>query len=135
MSTEEVRQYQRELRERIAEAEALRRELRAQGQDVGQLDRLLGELRGLNGAIGTGANAGEIAGLRASVVEGFKAYEFALRRALEGSDKERLLLGRSGDVPPGFKQMVEEYYKSLAGQKPRRWFRLASSSHQPGSNR
>jgi hypothetical protein len=120
MSTEEIRQYQRELRERIAEAEALRRELRAQGQDVGQLDRLLGQLRGLNGAMGTGANAGEIAGLRASVVDGFKAYEFALRRALEGGDKERLLLGRSGDVPPGFKQMVEEYYKSLAGQKPRR---------------
>lgn len=120
MSTEELRQYQRELRERIAEAEALRRELRGQGQDVGQLDRLIGELRGLNGAMGTSATAGEISGLRASVVEGFKAYEFALRRALEGGDKERLLLGRSGDVPPGFKQMVEEYYKALAGQKPRR---------------
>jgi hypothetical protein len=120
MSTEEIRQYQRELRERIAEAEALRRELRAQGQDVGQLDRLLGQLRGLNGAMGGGADAGEVAGLRASVVEGFKAYEFALRRELEGGDKERLLLGRQGDVPAGFKQMVEDYYKSLAGQKPRR---------------
>jgi hypothetical protein len=119
MSTEEIRQYQRELRERIAEAEALRRELRAQGRDVAQLDRLLGQLRGLGGAVGSGADASEIAGLRASVVEGFKAYEFALRRELEGGDKERLLLGRSGDVPAGFKQMVEEYYKSLAGQKPR----------------
>ncbi|MDQ3997864.1 MAG: hypothetical protein M3303_12710 [Gemmatimonadota bacterium] len=120
MSTEEIRQYQRELRERIAEAEALRRDLRAQGRDVAQLDRLLGQLRGLGGAVGGGADAREIAGLRASVVEGFKAYEFALRRELEGGDKERLLLGRSGDVPAGFKQMVEEYYKSLAGQKPRR---------------
>jgi hypothetical protein len=98
----------------------LRRELREQGRDVAALDRLLGQLRGLNGAMGSNATAGEIAGLRASVVEGFKAYEFALRRELEGGDKERLLLGRSGDVPPGFKQMVEEYYKSLAGQKPRR---------------
>jgi hypothetical protein len=120
MSTEEIRQYQRELRERIAETEALRRELRAQGRDVSQLDRLLGQLRGLGGALGSSADAGEIAGLRASVVEGFKAYEFALRRELEGGDKERLLLGRSGDVPAGFKQMVEEYYKALAGQKPRR---------------
>ena len=120
MSTEEVRQYQRELRERIAEAEALRRQLREQGQDVGQLERLLGQLRGLTGAMGSGADAGEIAGLRASVVEGFKAYEFALRRELAGGDTERLLLGRSGDVPAGFKQMVEDYYKSLAGQKPRR---------------
>ena len=119
MSTEEIRQYQRELRERIAEAEALRRDLRAQGRDVGQLDRLLGQLKGLGGAVGSGADAAEIAGLRASVVEGFKAYEFALRRELEGGDKERLLLGRSGDVPAGFKQMVEEYYKSLAGQRPR----------------
>ena len=120
MSTEDIRQYQRELRERIAEAEALRRDLRAQGLDVGQLDRLLGQLRGLGGAMGSSADASEIAGLRASVVEGFKAYEFALRRELEGGDKERVLLGRSGDVPAGFKQMVEEYYKSLAGQKPRR---------------
>jgi uncharacterized protein DUF4175 len=120
MSTEEIRQYERELRERIAEAEALRRDLRAQGRDVTQLDRLLGQLRGLGGAVGSGAQAAEIAELRASVVEGFKAYEFALRRELEGGDKERLLLGRSGDVPAGFKQMVEDYYRSLAGQKPRR---------------
>ena len=119
MSTEEIRQYQRELRERIAEADALRRELREQGRDVSQLDRLLGQLRGFGGAMGSGADAAEIAGLRASVVEGFKAFEFALRRELEGGEKERLLLGRSGDVPPAFKQMVEEYYKSLAGQKPR----------------
>jgi hypothetical protein len=120
LSTEEIRQYQRELRERIAEAEALRRELQAQGRDVAQLDRLLGQLRGFGRAVGSPADADEIAGLRASVVEGFKAYEFALRRELAGGDKERLLLGRSGDVPAGFKQMVEEYYKSLAGQKPRR---------------
>jgi len=119
MSTEEIRQYQRELRERLAEAEALRRELRAQGRDVSQLDRLIGQLRGLGGAVGGGRDAAEVAGLRSSVVEGFKAYEFALRRELEGGDKDRLLLGRSGDVPPGFKQMVEEYYKSLAGQKSR----------------
>jgi hypothetical protein len=120
MSTEEIRQYQRELRERLAEAEALRRDLRAQGRDVTQLDRLIGQLRGLGSTVGGSATPGEIARLRASVVEGFKAYEFALRRELEGGDKERLLLGRSGDVPPGFKQMVEEYYKSLAGQKPPR---------------
>jgi hypothetical protein len=98
----------------------LRRDLKAQGRDVTQLDRLLGQLKGLGGALGRGDDGAEIAALRASVVEGFKAYEFALRRELEGGDKERLLLGRSGDVPPAFKQMVEEYYKSLAGQKPRR---------------
>jgi uncharacterized protein DUF4175 len=120
MSTEEIRQYQRELRERIAEAEALRRDLRAQGRDVAELDRLLGQLKGLGGAVGSDIRTAEIAGLRASVVEGFKAYEFALRRELAGGDKERLLLGRSGDVPAGFKQMVEDYYKSLAGQKPPR---------------
>jgi hypothetical protein len=52
--------------------------------------------------------------LQASVVEGFKAFEFALRRDIEGAGRGRPVLGGSDDVPPGFRPLVEEYYKSLS---------------------
>ena len=40
-----------------------------------------------------------------------------LRKKLGDSEENRVLLGRSGDVPAAFKQYVEEYYRSLA-KKP-----------------
>jgi hypothetical protein len=52
--------------------------------------------------------------LRQEVVEGLKAYEFALRRANGDDAGSRVLLERSGEVPPAFKALVEEYYRSLS---------------------
>ena len=52
--------------------------------------------------------------LRTQVVEGLKAYEFALRRANGDDAGNRVLLERSGGVPPAFKAMVEEYYRALS---------------------
>ena len=52
--------------------------------------------------------------LRTQVVEGLKAYEFALRRSNGDDASNRVLLERTGDVPPAFKALVEEYYRSLS---------------------
>ena len=52
--------------------------------------------------------------LQQSLIDGLKAFEFALRRQVEGADKGRPVLGGSGDVPAGFRQMVDEYYRSLS---------------------
>lgn len=46
-----------------------------------------------------------------SVVEGFKGFEFALRRAMEGDLTD---LGGTSDVPAEYRKMVVEYYKALA---------------------
>ena len=62
----------------------------------------------------TYSDAEELQRLQASVVEGFKNFEFALRRAIEGDVRDRPLLGGSSDVPPEYRKMVEEYYKALA---------------------
>ena len=43
-----------------------------------------------------------------------KAYEFALRRANGDDASNRVMLERTGDVPPAFKALVEEYYRSLS---------------------
>ena len=58
------------------------------------------------------------ADLRAKTIEGFKDFEFGLRRRLGESDSTRVLLERSGDVPAAYKQNVEEYYRSIGKGKP-----------------
>jgi hypothetical protein len=113
---EEIRQFGRETRERRQMAEALRDELKRQGQDVRELDKMIGEMRRLE----TGnaySDPAQVAVLQESVIEGLKAFEFGLRRQIEGTDANKLVLERSGEVPAGYRPLVDEYYKSLARQK------------------
>ena len=56
----------------------------------------------------------ELAALQGQVVEGLKAFEFALRRALGDQSQDAPTLGRSGEVPAGYRRAVEEYYRGLA---------------------
>ena len=107
------RQFSREMAERVADARALRDELGRQGIDVAPLDRAMQGMRnaGRDGAFDDGANA---AALRARIIEGLKAYEFALRRALGEANGGTVLLGRTGEVPARFRSQVEEYYKAIA---------------------
>jgi hypothetical protein len=112
MSPDEARQLQREYGARRLDAEALRRELQQSGADVASLNEWIQRLRELERGRSFD-DAEELTRLHGAVVEGMKAYEFALRRALETGD-DRPLLDARGEVPPGFKALVEEYYKSLA---------------------
>jgi len=119
LSASDRQQFGRELRERRQDAENLRRELAAQGYDVADLDRILDRMRQLaaNGALDDSETAQRLQG---SVIEGLKAYEYALRRQIEGTSKEKLFLGGNDDVPEGFRKLVEEYYKSLSSRPPKR---------------
>ena len=109
-------QYGRELRERLSDAQALRRDLQRQGLDTRELDRAVAGLQSLSNdrILADERTAAE---LRAQTLDHLKAFEFALRKKLGAGDENRVLLGRSGDVPASFKQYVEEYYRSLA-KKP-----------------
>jgi hypothetical protein len=110
---EQIRQFMREYRERRGDAEALRRELSREGVDVAQLNRMIEQLRALE-SVRVYNDPEELQRLQAAVVEGFKSFEFALRRAMEGDLRDRPLVGGTSDVPPEFRKMVEEYYKALA---------------------
>lgn len=117
LSPDEIRQLARELGERRAEAEALRRDLRREGMDASDIEALVGRLRELEqGAAAMSPE--ELSRLQGAVVDGFKAFEFALRRMVEG-DARQPLLGASDEVPPEYRRLVEEYYKSLARRGPR----------------
>ncbi len=107
------RQFQREARERRTEAEALRRELQALGVDPRELDALIGTMRALDNAR-VYTDLDEVARLQTQVAEGFRRFEFDLRRKLGAAGADQLLLGGSDDTPAAYRKIVEEYYRSLA---------------------
>jgi len=109
-------QYGREMRERLSDAQALRRDLQRQGLDTRELDRAIAGMQSLSNDRLL-ADERTAADLRAQTLENLKAFEFTLRKKLGEPEENRVLLGRTGDVPASFKQYVEEYYRSLA-KKP-----------------
>lgn len=106
---------QRELANRLADAEALRRELARQGRDVSQLDNVIQGLKGVS-------NLKSLSDERAmktlqTQVESLKEFEFQLTRAMAG-EKEGVRVGRVGDVPPTYRQWVDQYYKEIGKTQP-----------------
>ena len=56
--------------------------------------------------------------LQAAALDRLKKFEFDLRKKV-GSDNSQLSLSGSDEVPAGFRQDVEEYYRKLAKQGAR----------------
>ena len=115
-SGEDARQFGRELRSQREAAEALRRELQGQGRSTEELNDLIDQLRAIEGARAFN-DPDELARLRSSVVQGFKEFEFSLRRQMVGVEADRPALGGNENVPAGYRDMVNEYFKSLS-KKP-----------------
>jgi hypothetical protein len=100
----------------VVDAQALRDELRREGVDVADLDRILADLKELerNRAV---SDRDALDKLQQGIIAGLKEFEFGLRRKFEGEDKEKVLLNGSDQVPPAYRKMVEEYYRSLSSGK------------------
>jgi len=109
----DVRQFRREFRERREEAEQLRDRLRQEGVDTRELDGMIEGLRQLERNRPYGNPQG-LAELQAQIIQGLKEFEYVLRREIGGSEARELLLTGSDEVPPGYRELVEEYYRSLA---------------------
>ena len=112
-TVEEARQLSRELRARRDAARELRRSLQGSGVDTKALDRAIARLGALDGASVLG-NTAALEQLRAGVVEDLKGFEFALRRTLGAAESSGPALGGSEQVPPQYREMVNEYFKSLS---------------------
>jgi hypothetical protein len=110
---EEARQFRREFEERWREAGELREALREAGEDTEDLDRALEALDRLRD-VQTYQDLPQVALLRETLRESLGRLEFTLRRQVEGDVAGRAALRGSDDVPPGFRRLVEEYYRSLA---------------------
>ena len=109
----DVRQWQREFRERGADAQELQRLLRAENfGDAGDLAEIIQAMRNLDDPRAY-ESAEEIARLQSFVIEELKRFEYRLRREVDG-DREDLFLASSDEVPDGFRDLIEEYFRALA---------------------
>ena len=59
-------------------------------------------------------DAKELERLQTLVGEGLKRFEFGLRRKVEDAQVDQPTLNTSDEVPRGFRDQVEEYFRSLS---------------------
>ena len=114
-TTEDLRQAERELSQRRQDLDALRRELRREGMDTSDVDRLLRQMGDLD-LLGLNKDPLALESLRRDIVEGLRQFEYRLWRELRGADTERVYLGNSDQVPPGYRELVDEYFRKLANE-------------------
>jgi uncharacterized protein DUF4175 len=109
---DDIRQFRGQFREWANDAEALRRQLQQAGVNPRDLDDVLRDLRALdNDRVYVDPKGLEQ--LQAAAIDKLKRFEFTLRRKAD-SGNDSLSLSGSDQVPDGFRQAIEEYYRSLA---------------------
>ena len=113
LTPEDIRQFRGEYRERAREMADLREQLSDAGVGLEELDDVIRSMRALDDRR-VYDDMEEILRLQTQILEGVKRFEFGLRRAAGEDDPERLLLSGSDEVPQGFRQLIEEYYRSLS---------------------
>ena len=112
----DVRQWQREFRERGSDAQQLQRLLNAENfGEIGDLSEIIQAMRQLDDPRAY-RDAEEIARLQSFVIEGLKRFEYRLRREVDG-DSDDLYLAGGEEVPDEFRDLIDEYFKLLADQQ------------------
>jgi hypothetical protein len=117
-TSDDVRQFRGEARRWLGEAQALRNMLREQGVDPKELDEIMRRMRELDSER-VYRDVEELARLQTFVAEGIKRFEYNLRRQA-GADADRAIVAGAEDVPPEFRALVEEYYRSLSKARPQK---------------
>ena len=111
-SPQDVRQWQREFRQRAGEAQDIRRLLQQEEFAAGDLDEIIQRMRELDD-LRVYRDAEEFARLQTFILEELKRFEYRLRREVDSENAE-LFLAPSDEVPPGFRDLIEEYYRALS---------------------
>jgi hypothetical protein len=110
------RQLGAELRERLRDAEDLRRQI-GSGELARELDEAMAMLKKL---AGTGMMQGEAqtaALLKAQVIDPLRQIELELSRRLQAKlGRGNLRLGDEGSAPERYRKSVDEYYKRLSSR-------------------
>src|SRR5262249_49308516 len=111
-NADDIRQWRREYREWANDADALRRQRQQNRVSPRELQGLLRDLQKFdNDRVYTDPRGLEQ--LQAAALEKLKKFEFSLRRKSENGN-DSLSLSGSDQVPDGFRQAIEEYYRSLS---------------------
>ena len=114
-SPQDIRQWQREFRERAGDAQDIRRLLQQESFEAGDLDEIIRQMQELDD-MRVYQDSAEIARLQTYLLEELKRFEYRLRREVD-VENDDLFLASSDAVPPGFRDMIEEYYRALSRDK------------------
>ena len=109
---DDVRQFRGEVQQWSSEVGELRRSLPELDMEPGDLAEVLEALRALD-RNRVYQDPAELLRLQTFVAETMKRFEYDLRRKLS-SDADEILLSGRDDVPPEFRNLVEEYYRALS---------------------
>jgi hypothetical protein len=113
----DARQLPAEIRERLQEAQDLRREWGTSG--AARLDDVIDELKKLADGKMEG-DAATASMLKADVIEPLRQLELELSRQLQQqSGRTNLRLRDEGAAPEKYRRAVEEYYRRLSGGRQR----------------
>jgi hypothetical protein len=113
------RQLPAEIRERLREAQDLRREWGTTGMSASRLDEVIEELKRLADGKMEG-DAATASLLKSEVVDPLRQLELELSRALQQqSGRTNLRLRDEGAAPEKYRKAVEEYYRRLSGARQR----------------
>ena len=108
----DIRQWSREYTQRAGEMEGLRRLLNEEQFEVGDLDAIIQQMRELDD-LRRYQDPEAIAKLQAFVLEELKRFEYRLRREITEENEELFLAGNE-EMPDSFRDLVEEYFRSLS---------------------
>jgi hypothetical protein len=111
-SAEAIRQFRRELSERVMDAQALRQALQQAGVPAKDLEEVVRQLRQLDNDSAFRDPLG-LQEITTAALETLKKFEFDLRKKLDKSSNALFLNGNE-EIPANFRNLIEEYYKALA---------------------
>ena len=117
LSPEEIRQLQREFGQRGNQVRALSEQLREVGRPAQELRAVLDAMERFQRE-GIYADPSQVAELHQEIMNQLKRLEFGLRRDVEGVTERTTTLSGSDEVPDGYRELVEEYYRALARGRP-----------------
>ena len=109
---DDIRQWQSEMRQRLGEAQDISRLLQGEQFAAGDLEEIIRQMQQLDDTR-VYQDSEEIARLQTYLREELKRFEYRLRREVD-VENEELFLASSDEVPPGFRDMIEEYYRALS---------------------
>ena len=109
---DDIRQWQSEMRQRLGEAQDITRLLQGEQFAAGDLEEIIRQMQQLDDTR-VYQDSEEIARLQTYLREELKRFEYRLRREVD-VENEELFLASSDEVPPGFRDMIEEYYRALS---------------------
>jgi hypothetical protein len=117
MNRGDVRQWANQARQLANDTQTLRNQLQQAGvggKDLMPVDEVVKALRAL-GDERNYQNMGNLESLYSAAVDKFKSLEFELRKRTDTTN-EQLYLSGSEDLPPNFRALIQEYYRTLSKQ-------------------